>query len=150
MNGAKNRRVRSLLIVDDNPADVDFVSIVLRDTERFEHIFSARTGLEALEMFRAYDESRRQSPDHFPPVVILLDINMPRMDGFEFLDEYSQIQESFSKDVASPAVFVMTSSTAPEDRERARSYGLVVDYLTKPLTEDVALQIADRFGDPAP
>jgi CheY-like chemotaxis protein len=60
-----------------------------------------------------------------------LDINMPVMDGWEFLDEFNLLPKDALKECS---VIMHTSSIDPRDIERAKTYSVVIDYITKPLT----------------
>lgn len=75
------------------------------------------------------------------PVVILLDINMPRLDGFEFLD---RLRQSPIADLI--AVLLFTSSGLAEDRRRADSYEFVQGCITKPLTSTKVIEFASQLG----
>ncbi|MFK7836159.1 MAG: response regulator [Sulfitobacter sp.] len=70
--------------------------------------------------------------DKTQPDLILLDINMPRMDGFEFLEA---AMERFGVDLC-PIIVMLTTSLNPKDEERAKSIAIVRDFLNKPLTRD--------------
>jgi CheY-like chemotaxis protein len=65
--------------------------------------------------------------------MILLDLNMPFMDGWEFLTAFEAIRDSLSKSIV---IYVVSSSIDERDALRARSYGDVQDYLEKPVTTD--------------
>ena len=65
------------------------------------------------------------------PEVILLDINMPVMDGFQFLEEYQKLD----KNGKSTKIFILTSSSRDEDRRKSLSSGAVEDYFDKPLND---------------
>ena len=65
------------------------------------------------------------------PDVIFLDLNMPIMDGWEFLDEFLKIPRSLKKRIT---LYVVSSSIDPRDINRAKSISLVEDYLIKPIT----------------
>lgn len=135
--------VRSILIVDDNPADVFLARTILERTGRFTHFLTASDGREAIQMYQNYEASRARHPEAFPPLVILLDINMPIMTGFDFLDGFAELPIPGND----PSVVVMlTSSEYSPDRERAANYPLVQEYIVKPLSKDEANRIADRFG----
>lgn len=117
-----------VLIIDDNEADVFICKRMLsRETgiDRDE-ILTARDGEQALEILREC------AATHSIPSLILLDINMPRMTGFEFLEAWRQ--EVGNGEMSVRVVF-LTSSTDGRDRERAGRFG-VQDYLVKPPTRD--------------
>lgn len=138
------KKIASLLIVDDNSFDVLLTTKILERTGRFENIFSVTDGSEALALFQNYEESRRQHPERFPPLVILLDINMPLMNGFEFLSAYSRLG---GEPEEGPSVIVMlTSSSFENDRDRALQDPLVKDYIVKPITRQRAVELAESFG----
>lgn len=139
--------IQSLLIVDDNQFDVEITQRILQRTGRFKHVYSVSDGKEALDLFRNYQSSREKCPDRFPPLVILLDINMPILDGFGFLDAYAQIDNP--EQPSSSIVVMLTSSSATPDRERALTHDLVADYIVKPITVNQAIALAERLGSPS-
>ena len=67
------------------------------------------------------------------PGVILLDLNMPVMDGWEFLDYFS---ENFLLNADRPKIYVISSSVSSIDKIRALSYSFVEDYITKPISQE--------------
>lgn len=138
------KKIASLLIVDDNSFDILYTRKILEKTGQFEHVYAVTDGVEALELFRNYEESRRQHPEAFPPLMILLDINMPLMNGFEFLSQYSRLENAPAYD---PSIIVMlTSSSFEDDRKRAMGDPLVKDYVVKPMTRQRAAELAEEFG----
>ncbi|MFK8082951.1 MAG: response regulator [Granulosicoccus sp.] len=76
--------------------------------------------------------------------VIFLDINMPRMNGFEFLEAASDL---LSHDVANAVVVMLTTSLNPDDEERARGFEVVKEFVTKPLSFEDVQSVADLLGD---
>ena len=138
------KKIASLLIVDDNSFDVLYTKKILEKTGQFEHVYAVTDGAEALALFSNYEESRRQHPESFPPLMILLDINMPLMNGFEFLSQYAQLESGPAVD---PSIIVMlTSSSFEDDRKRAMQDPLVKDYVVKPMTRQRAAELAESFG----
>lgn len=130
----------TVLIVDDSAADITYARIMLQRSGAFGPIGSETHPEEALRMFDA-GATLLGHPDWFPPGVILLDINMPRMDGFEFLE---QLEKHFSDDPDSvpPVILMLTSSPTRQDRDRAFGSRLVKGYLTKPLDIESARELA--------
>ncbi len=138
------KKITSLLIVDDNSFDILYTKKVLEKTGQFEHVYSVTDGAEALALFQDYEASRREHPEAFPPLVILLDINMPLMNGFEFLSAYAALEINVAHD---PSVIVMlTSSSFEKDRNKALQDPLVKDYIVKPMTRQRAVELAETFG----
>ncbi|MEO0995976.1 MAG: response regulator [Pseudomonadota bacterium] len=103
-----------VMLVDDDPADVELTLQAMSDLNRVVHVVTARDGIEALDYLR---ESRSRNPN-----LILLDLNMPRKDGRELLREIKTDQR-----LADIPVVIHSTSTAPADvsdayRLRANSY----------------------------
>ena len=126
------KTVESVLIVEDNPIDVFINTRVIEQTGLTKEVVvkpSAKAALDYLE---------QTDPKHLPGV-IFLDIRMPDMDGFEFLDAFkslSQITQETCK------VVMLSSSIDPFDDERSGQYKAVVAFIPKPLTRDKLLALA--------
>lgn len=113
-------KMKSIMIVDDDETHHYVTEAMINDFVRCITITKAYDGLEALELLKYMEE---------PPSLILLDINMPRMNGLEFLESLKTL------DVPS-AIFMLSSSDLPRDRKAALSYNNVKDYIVKPLNKN--------------
>ncbi|WP_339704404.1 response regulator [uncultured Kriegella sp.] len=91
------------------------VSLFANGEDTLDHILTHQNDLAAL------------------PDIILLDIDMPVMDGFQFLEEYEKIAHSLAKKIT---IYMVSSSVDPEDVIRAKSFETVTDYISKPLNEN--------------
>ena len=78
------------------------------------------------------------------PDLIFLDINMPAMDGWEFLNEYSQLKPKLKKDIA---LFIVSSSISPQEVERSKTYRAVTDFLIKPVEKGKIVEIMDNVPE---
>ena len=116
----------TILLVEDDYLDSMSVERELRKINVHNPFFVARNGREALAMLRG-EGVQKMNP---LPSVIMLDINMPRMNGFEFLEAIRKDHE-----LRDLKVFIMTTSNDDIDREQARELG-VAGYIVKPLTFD--------------
>jgi CheY-like chemotaxis protein len=124
------QKINCILLVDDNPADNEYHSIMIREADVCENIQIATDGEKALAYIK-----RSGEPGGPPkPDIIYLDINMPRMNGFEFLDEYSKLDERLkSKGV----IIMLTTSLNPDDYKKASSYKEVARFENKPLSVEM-------------
>jgi len=111
-----------ILLVEDDRVDIMTVKRALQKINVTNPIYVARTGVEALGMLRG-DGFPRIEPN---PSLILLDLNLPKMGGIEFLKELRA-----DPDLQSLPVIVLTSSNEPRDRAVAFEYD-VDDYIVKP------------------
>jgi CheY-like chemotaxis protein len=111
----------TILLVEDDKVDVMAVRRAFRDLKIANPIIEARDGIEALERLRG-ENGLEKVPT---PCLVLLDLNMPRMSGIEFLEEVRSDPE-----LRTTLIFVMTTSADDEDRTRAYKNN-VAGYLLK-------------------
>lgn len=120
--------MKKILLVDDDKI-TNFVNEKLINslgiTTEIKTCFS---GLGALEYVKNLLQQNETGPD-----LVLLDINMPIMDGFEFLDELELLPKSFNHSIK---IVMLSSTLNEEDKNKALSFGNVVDFLNKPLSLD--------------
>ncbi|EHR70365.1 response regulator with CheY-like receiver, AAA-type ATPase, and DNA-binding domains [Burkholderiales bacterium JOSHI_001] len=119
--------LKRVMLIDDNDADLLYTRIVLERSGAAQEVLAFESARDALAALSA-----RPGPD---VDLILLDINMPGMNGFDFLRSYEQLPPAQR---GQAVVVMLTSSPDPADRERAASFGSVKDYVVKPLDRDAA------------
>ena len=125
----------SVLVVDDNEIDRYILSRQLKENG-IEDIFEQNDGESALSFIAQHESNVRQFGDKYPPVVIFLDINMPIIGGFDFLEKFSALREELS--LESCVIMMYSSSEREEDKRRASAFSFVKDYLVKgDLTPDI-------------
>ncbi|HWB63955.1 MAG TPA: response regulator [Chitinophagales bacterium] len=131
-----------IYIIDDDKANNFLTRLMLEDAglSNFKQYRFAQEALDELQ--RICNENQ---PDEFP-YVILLDINMPAMDGWSFLLEYRKLPTGFS---SKAKIYLLSSSDYPGDYEKAKDYPEVIDFLEKPLTEEVAKWLKEKYFGPA-
>ena len=125
--------MKKVMVIDDNEADQFLNKLTLQRINPDVEIMVASDGVEALELLEACDDL---------PDVILLDINMPRMNGHEFLAEYNKNND---KDVP-PVIVMLTSSAQEKDKHQAMEHNCVKDYLLKPMSEELAKRLEDYLS----
>lgn len=117
----------SILLVEDDHVDVMNVQRAFRKNNINNPLNVAGNGMEALDMLRGTEGREKLIPT---PRIILLDINMPKMNGIEFLREL-RADENFK----SISVFIMTTSN--DDKDKFEAYNLnVAGYIIKPVSFD--------------
>jgi CheY-like chemotaxis protein len=118
-------KIFNILLVDDDQVDVMNVQRAFKKNNITHQLYVANNGIEALELLRGYEGVKKISP---PPKVILLDINMPKMNGIEFLRELRE-----DPVLHSISVFIMTTSN--DDKDKFDAYNLnVAGYIVKPVS----------------
>ena len=127
------RKLNCVMLIDDNEDDNFFHQIILNDLKITKHIQVAESGFEALE----YLQKGEQLPD-----LIFLDINMPKMNGWEFLEEYDKLKLSINSGLV---IIVLTTSLNPSDKEKSRKINLISGFECKPLNEEIVNRILNSF-----
>ena len=118
--------IKDIFLIDDDALVNILNQEIIKDSHPDKKVRSFESATEALEVIK----EMLNTSDSKLPQLILLDINMPVMDGWEFLDIFDQLPENKTKDCK---IIMHTSSIDPRDIEKAKTYKAVVDYMTKPL-----------------
>lgn len=126
------KTIKLALLIDDNKIDQRIYQRVINQSGLVDEVLSFTFADEAL----AYLQANRDLVID----VIFLDINMPRMNGFEFLE---QATEQLGKEFARVVVAMLTTSLNPDDRKLAETFDKVKCFINKPLTIEHIQQIAD-------
>lgn len=137
-------RLPSILLVDDNIDDNYIHTRRIIETglvASADDVFVKTNGLDALRFLENYEANQRALGDRFPPRLTLLDINMPVMDGFEFLARFEALARSGRYDEM--AIAILSSSEHRRDKERASSFDFVKGYLVKPADPAALLALVD-------
>jgi CheY-like chemotaxis protein len=116
-----------IMLVDDNPDDNFFHEREIRKVNPETIVIIKNSGIDALEYLKS-----KKAGENIRPVLIFLDINMPRMDGWEFLDEYKQLDKKLQSKVT---IIMLTTSDNPVDIARTKAFPFITDYIIKPLTK---------------
>ncbi len=131
------KKLGCILLVDDDDATNFLHRIVVQRSACTEHLEIALNGEEAIAYLQAAYNDQHPRPD-----LILLDINMPIMNGWEFLDEYHKLQpEQKSKTV----IVMLTTSLNPDDRNRSEEIPEINGFRNKPLDEEVLTEILKKY-----
>ncbi len=136
------RKLTGILLIDDDDT-TNFLNQRLLDRMGVtDNIRSFINGKQAFDyLYNVSNNNYEQSSkEYFQPELIFLDINMPVMDGFEMLDLYDRLNESFRKRIV---MAVLTTSTHPQDLTGAEKHA--AEYITKPLTAEKVEALLNKY-----
>ena len=121
-------RYKNVLLVEDDPITIMVCDRIITMSSFAESVISCENGKFAIDHLKGLAAKNLDIPE-----IIFLDINMPVMNGWDFLEELEQIKSSFSK---VPRIYILSSTVDPEDYKRAKEYNAVVDFISKPLSKE--------------
>ena len=128
----------TILFVDDDPITLMLCKKVISKAAFSNQIITAQNGEEAINLFRnLLDDSEKTVPE-----LIFLDLNMPIMGGWEFLQEFSK--PTF-KQFHNIKVIVLSSTIDPEDLEKIKEFPMVMDFLPKPISLSMLNKVAEAL-----
>ncbi|MCM5664399.1 response regulator [Galbibacter mesophilus] len=122
------KTINAICLIDDDPITIFSVKKLIEVTRITENVISFNNGIEALKHYR--NENNTIFPE-----LILLDLNMPIIDGWEFIDNFSKLEIS-----KTTYIYILTSSINPEDVNKVKEYNnkypFSIKHLIKPVTKD--------------
>lgn len=135
------KKVNCILLIDDNSGDNHFHEIIIKEAGSSDHIQIATDGRSALDYIIKSGEPNQS--ESFPkPDIIYLDINMPGMNGFDFLEEYKKLDEKLK---AKAVIIMLTTSLNPDDKIKAMTYKEVKEFQNKPLTVEALHETVEKY-----
>nr|WP_315167312.1 response regulator [uncultured Flavobacterium sp.] len=131
-----------ILCVDDDPITLMLCKKVISKLSFAQEIITAQNGEEALAYFNTLKHNKTDSLSKSPQL-IFLDLNMPVMGGWEFLDLFNSDEFSEFK---STKVIILSSTIDPQDLEKAKTYPVVIDFLSKPISHSMLEYLTNKLS----
>ena len=128
-----SKELGCIMLIDDNPDDNFFHEREIKKHRKSTKVITRNSAIEAVEYLKSETVPR--------PDLIFLDINMPGMNGWDFLNAYSKINSEMKTQI----IIMLTTSENPDDVIRSRGQEYVSDYLTKPLTQNAFEMILKKY-----
>ena len=126
-------KIKCILLIDDDRATNFLNEIVIKKTDCTDQIQVAGGGQQALEFLKSGLAGKSPWPD-----LILLDINMPMMNGWQFLEEFKKLKMVKKDEIV---IVMLTTSINPEDQAKAETIEEVSGFRNKPLTTDIIYEL---------
>lgn len=123
-----------ILCVDDDPITLMLCKMVIKKALFSNEIVTAKNGEEALNYFNKLKEINPEGELEKTPQLIFLDLNMPVMGGWEFLELFNTNDYSQYNSIK---VIILSSTIDPEDLVKSKKYPMVIDFLSKPISREM-------------
>ena len=130
------KRLHTILLIDDDAPTLFLNKLVIQELDCTDQVLTAENGRQAIKMLIEKTEKGFLCPD-----LILLDINMPILNGWEFMVQYQKLSV---EQKAKIVVVMLTTSLNPDDRSRAESIKDIKDFVSKPLDETTLKDIIEK------
>lgn len=120
-----------VMLIDDSEIDNFINNKMIQGCNFAQNIYIHSSGKSALEFLKNI-EKMGDGGLNLMPNIIFLDINMPMMDGFQFIDEFEKLNEKTKKEIR---IIILSTSVNPTDLEKSHKNKHIVQYINKPLSQ---------------
>ena len=127
------KKFNEILLIEDDPITIMVCDRIIKMCLFSDNVESCENGKRAIDYLAGLAEIGKNFPE-----LIFLDINMPVMNGWDFLEEYEKLDTQLKK---STRIFILSSTVDPEDYQKARDFGNVEDFISKPLNRELLERI---------
>lgn len=127
------KKLSCILLVDDDNDDNFYHQIIIKEMDIVNTIDIVKNGIEAMTYLKNENIN--------PPDLIFLDLNMPKMNGWEFLDAYKNLSIAQKAKVL---IVILTTSANPDDIKRAKEIEDVTGFESKPLSKEFLTEILEQ------
>ena len=131
------KKLNCVLLVDDDATNY-IHKFIINEINFAKHIKIVENGQEALNYLKSKNDR-----DYRRPNLIFLDVNMPQMDGWEFLEHYKRLDEEL---IDKMMVVMLTTSLNPDDKANAETIGYIDRYMTKPLNAKMLRELLLQYS----
>lgn len=130
--------LKKVILIDDDQVNNFVCESIIRNEKFAEEVISFQMAEEALSFLK---DATEEAPGAFPDL-IFLDINMPGMDGWTFIDEYRKLPADITKNCC---LFMLSSAVDRKDIVSAKNHEEVRDFFSKPLSSEILNFIKEEF-----
>lgn len=127
------KKFENVCVIDDDHIFIYGIKRLMKEVNFGDDILVYDNGKDALSGLRLNSEAGKKLPS-----IIFLDLNMPIMNGWDFLDDFCKISES---ELNNTVVYIISSSVDPRDLVRIKNYSIVKNYILKPVTANDLVDI---------
>jgi len=131
------QKLNCILLIDDDKPTNFINEVVIKQLDCAEKIVVVQNGSEALDYLKSKDDGEHPQPD-----LIFLDINMPAMNGWEFLEKYTELDK---KQHGKVVVIMLTTSLNQDDEKKASGIAYINGFKSKPLTPEIMQEVLEEY-----
>jgi CheY-like chemotaxis protein len=129
-----SKKLKTILLIDDNFNDNFLHERAIKKVDPTITVVAKNSGIDALEYLK--------TKENLKPDLVLLDINMPGMNGWDFLQKYILLDK---EDLSGAPIIMLTTSENPNDIKKVQDFSVLVDYHSKPLTKEIMEDIKLKY-----
>lgn len=133
--------MHKIYCIDDDAITLMYCSALIKKNFLNAEVFVAHHGQEALDYYATLANTGNEEQSNYREL-IFLDLNLPVMSGWEFLDEFTK---SYYSKFPKTKVVILSSSIDPTDQAKAKTYEVVIDFRSKPMTKGMLLELKELY-----